>query len=134
MDRRPLSLTIIGAFLAVTGIYGVYSGLTMGSNAMVRDVIAQSGLSLQFQQGLTLVGAIVALVSAYGIWKGLPWSRVLYVGWSLIAFVIGLLTSPFVGLLIVGFLLIAVIAFFLFRPAADAWFAAKGLQLQRSRN
>ncbi len=133
MDKRPLSLTIIGWFLIVTGLFGAYASLTMGSNEMARQIIADSGMSLRLQQGLAVVGAIVVVASAYGIFKGLPWSRVLYVGWMILSLAIGLLTSPFKGMLMLSVLFVVVIAYFLFRPEANAWFAAKGLQLHRGK-
>ena len=133
MEKRPLSLTIIGWFLILGGLFGAYSALTMGSNEMARQMIAESGLSMQVQQALAVIGAIVGLVSAYGIFKGLPWSRVLYVAWSVVGLAIALATSPFKGMLLLSVAFLAVIAFFLFRPEADAWFAAKGLQLQRGK-
>ncbi len=132
MQKRPLSLTIIGWFLILGGLFAAYSALTLGSNEVAMQMVADSGMSMRFQQALAVIGAVVGLVSAYGIFKGLPWSRVLYVGWSIVGLVIGLATSPFKGMMLLSVLILAVIAYFLFRPAADAWFAAKGLQLQRS--
>ena len=38
---------------------------------------------------------------------------------------------PVLFAIVIGVVAIAVIAFFLFRPAADQWFAARGLSLQR---
>ena len=131
MEKRPLSLTIIAWFLILGGLFGAFSALTMASNEMAMQMMADSGMSLRFQQALAVIGAVVAVVSAYGIFKGLPWSRVLDVGWSIVAIVIGLLTSPFKGMMMLSVLFVAVIAFFLFRPEADSWFAAKGLQLHR---
>jgi hypothetical protein len=133
MDKRPLSLTIIGWFLVVTGLFGAYAALTMGSNEMARQMMADNGMSLRFQQALGVIGAVVVLASAYGIFKGLPWSRVLYVGWMIVSILIGLVTSPFKGMLMLSVLFVVVIGYFLFRPEADEWFAAKGLQLQRGR-
>lgn len=133
MEKRPLSLTIIGWFLILGGLFGAYSALTMGSNEVALRMMEDSGMSLRFQQALAVIGAAVALVSAYGIFKGLPWSRVLYVGWSVIALAIGLATSPFKGIMMLSVLFLVVIAYFLFRPEADSWFAARGLQLQRGK-
>ncbi len=132
MDKRPLSLTIIGWFLVVTGLFGLYSSLTIGSNAIAMRMIEEAGMSLRVQQAMGVIGCIVALACAYGVFKGLPWSRVVYVGWSIIGFAIGFFTSPMRSVLILGVIFVAVIAFFLFRPAADRWFAAKGLQLRRA--
>ena len=133
MEKRPLPLTIIGWFLILGGLFGAYSALTMGSNEVALRMMEDSGMSLRFQQALAVIGAAVALVSAYGIFKGLPWSRVLYVGWSVIALAIGLATSPFKGIMMLSVLFLVVIAYFLFRPEADSWFAARGLQLQRGK-
>lgn len=133
MEKRPLPLTIIGWFLILGGLFGAYSALTMGSNEVALRMMEDSGMSLRFQQALAVIGAAVALVSAYGIFKGLPWSRVLYVGWSVVALAIGLATSPFKGIMMLSVLFLVVIAYFLFRPEADSWFAARGLQLQRGK-
>ena len=133
MEKRPLSLTIIGWFLILGGLFGAYSALTMGSNEVALRMMEDSGMSLRFQQALAVIGAAVALVSAYGIFMGLPWSRVLYVGWSVIALAIGLATSPFKGIMMLSVLFLVVIAYFLIRPEADSWFAARGLQLQRGK-
>jgi phosphate/sulfate permease len=132
MEKRPLSLTIIGWLLVVTGLFGLYSSLTIGSNEVAMRMIEDMGVSLRFHQALGIVGCIIALACAYGVFKGLPWSRVLYVCWGVISLVIGVFTSPIPSALIVGAIVLAVFAYFLFRPAADRWFAAKGLQLQRA--
>jgi hypothetical protein len=131
MEKRPLSLTIIGWFLVISALMSLYSVLTMGSNEIAMRMLAQMHVSLLFQQVMAGIGIIIALVSAYGIFKGLPWSRVLYVGWGIIGMAIGFFTSPAKSMIILGSLFVLVIAFFLFRAAADRWFAAKGLQLQR---
>lgn len=132
MEKRPLSLTIIGWFLVVTSLFSLYSVLTMGSNELAMRMLDDMGVSLRFQQAMGVIGTIIALVSAYGIFKGLPWSRVLYVGWGIIGLAIGFFTSPMRSVLILSLIFLAVIAYFLFRPTADRWFAAKGLQLQRA--
>lgn len=132
MEKRPLSLSIIGWFLGISSIVGLYNALTMASNPLVRQVVEDAGLSLEFQQALAVVGTIIALVCAYGILKGLPWSRVLYAGWTIVSLVIGFITSPFKTIMLLSALFAAVVIFFLFRPAADRWFGAKGLQSRRA--
>lgn len=131
MEKRPLSLTIIGWFLVLSGLFGLYSVLTMGSNELAMRMLEQMHVSLRLQQAMGVIGCAIGLVCAYGIFKGLPWSRVLYVGWSVVSLVISVFTSPFKSVIILGVLYLIVIGYFLFRPAADRWFAAKGLQLQR---
>ena len=131
MSKRPLSLTIIGWWMLLAAVFTAYSVLTMGSNPIAARMIEQMHVSLLFQQILGGIGAIVSLVSAYGVFKGLPWSRVLYIGWSIIALGVGLVTSPVKSIVLLSVIFFGVVAFFLFRPAADRWFAARGLQLQR---
>lgn len=131
MEKRPLSLTIIAWFLVLTGLFSIYGVLTMGSNPVALRMIEQMHTSLRFQQAIGVIGTIVALVSAYGVFRGLPWSRVLYVGWGIIGAIIALITSPMKSVAILSIIFLVIIAYFLFRPAADRWFAAKGLQLQR---
>lgn len=132
MEKRPLSLTIIAWFVLLGALLGIYAAATMQSNAIAMQMLKDAGMSLRFSQTMNIVGGIISIVCAYGIFKAQPWSRVLYVGWSIIGLCIGFFTSPSKSLLIFTAVFIAVVAFFLFRPAADRWFAAKGLQLQRT--
>ena len=132
MANRPLSLTIIGWFLIISGLFGLYGALNIRSNEIAMRMIEDMGMSVGLQQAVSVFGALIALACAYGIFKGQPWSRVLYVGWAVISLAIGFATSPMRGVILLSFLFVAVVAFFLFRPAADEWFRAKGLQLQRS--
>ena len=131
MEKRPLSLTIIGWYLVLGAVFGLYGALTMGSNPIVLKMLEQMQVSLAFQQAMAGIGVLVSAICAYGIFKGLPWSRVLYAAWTVIGTVVGLFISPAKLVMLLGVLFAAVILFFLFRPAADRWFAAKGLQLQR---
>lgn len=131
MEKRPLSLTIIGWWMVLAALFTGYSILTMGSNPVAMRMIEQMHVSLLFQQILGAIGIIVSLVSAYGLFKGLPWSRVLYIGWAIIALGFGLVTSPVKSINLLSAIFFAAIAFFLFRPSANRWFAARGLQLQR---
>ncbi|MEO6361396.1 MAG: hypothetical protein ABIO43_12620 [Sphingomicrobium sp.] len=131
MEKRPLSLTIIGWFLMISAVLSLFGTLTMGSNPVAMKMLEQMQVSLAFQQAMAVIGAVVAAISAYGIFKGLPWSRVLYAGWSVIGLVVGFFISPAKLVMLLSVVFAAVIIYFLFRPAADRWFAAKGLQLQR---
>lgn len=124
MRGRPLSLSIIGWFLVVTGALGVVGTLMVTRNPMAMRIYEQSPLPLSVHIGIGLAGTVITVLSGYGILKGLGWSRFLYVGWSLIGFVISFLTIPVTSLLVLGIAFFAVIVFLLFRPAANAWFAA----------
>jgi len=131
MGKRPLSLTIIAWFLLISALFSIYSVATVKSNPIAMKMIEQMHVSLLFQQVMSGFGFIVLVACAYGIFKGQPWSRVLYTGWGIIGGIVGFITSPMKLVMLFGLLFFAVIVFFLFRPAANGWFAAKGLQLQR---
>lgn len=132
MEKRPLSLTIIGWWMVISAVFGVYGVVTMGSNPTVVRMLEQAHLSLAFQQAVTGIGVVVALACAYGLFKGQPWSRVLYVGWSIVGLVIALVTSPIKSLILFSVAVVAVIAYFLFRPQADDYFAAGKFALRRN--
>jgi hypothetical protein len=131
MEKRPLSLTIIGWWMVIGAVFNAVGLLTIQWNTGLLSAIENLGMPLLVYQIMTGINVIVALVSAYGVFKGLPWSRVLYVTWMLISEVISLYTTPMRSAVILGLLSLGIIVFFLFRPAADRWFRARGLQLQR---
>lgn len=132
MPKRPLALSIIGWWMVISAVFGLYSIVTMGSNPMVLRMLEQMHVSLAFQQAIAAVGMVVALASAYGLFKGQPWSRLLYVGWNIVGLCIALVTSPIKSLIIFSVLIVAVIAYFLFRAEADRYFAASAFQLRRT--
>jgi len=131
MDKRPLSLTIIAWFLVITGLFGLYGVLTIGSNEAMMQMVEANGGSLRAQQAIGVVGCLVSAVCAYGIFKGQPWSRVLYAGFGIVSLVFNLITGAALSMTILSALIVAVIAIFLFRPAANEWFQALGLDLKR---
>lgn len=131
MEKRPLSLTIIGAIIAILALLGLYGVATMGSNPVMTKVIAQMHVPMLFEQMWGVTGAIVSLVCAYGIFKGLPWSRLLYVAWSAIGLVAGFYIAPVKAALVVNLVLLIVFSIFLFGARANEWFASSGLALKR---
>ena len=131
MSKRPISLTIIGWFLVITGLFGLFGIMTIGSDQAVRQMVEANGASLGMQQVIGVLGCFVSAVCAYGIFKGLPWSRVLYVAFGIVSLVFNLLAGAALSMTILSGLFVAVIAYFLFRPVADDWFQAKGLDLKR---
>jgi hypothetical protein len=78
-----------------------------------------------------VVGCLVSAVCSYGIFKGLPWSRVLYVAFGIVSLIFNLLTGAALSMTILSAAFVALIAFFLFRPAANEWFQAIGMDLKR---
>jgi len=133
MQKRPLSMTIIGWFLIVFSLFGLYGILTMGSNPVAMKMLEQAHISLLFQQVWGVINCIVTLICAYGILKGQPWSRVLYVGWGIVGIVVGFLTSPMKAVIVLSVIFLVVIGGFLFSLRANEWFAARGLALSREQ-
>ena len=131
MQKRPLSMTIIGWFLIIIALFGLYGAVTMRSNPTAMKMLEDMHASLLFQQIWTVIGSIVTLICAYGILKGQPWSRVLYVAWGIVGLVVGFVTSPMKGLLIVSLVFLVVIGGLLFSLTGNQWFAARGLALRR---
>jgi hypothetical protein len=123
MEKRPLSLSIIGWFMIVTGILGLLGILFTFNNPMAARVYEHSPLPMSVHLGLGLVGTLIAAICGYGVLKGFNWSRFLYVGWSLIGFAVSVLTVPVTTIIILSVVFFLVIVFFLFRPAANAWFS-----------
>jgi hypothetical protein len=134
MEKRPLSLTIIGWLLAAFTLLGLYGVVTMGSNPMAVKMLDQMHIPLRFEQGWGVLGAIINLACAYGILKGLPWSRVLFVVWGVIGLVAGFYISPIKYLLVFSLIFLVVIAAFLWTNAANDWFNARGFMLKRERD
>jgi hypothetical protein len=132
MTKRPLSLTIIGWWLAISAVFGIYGLLTMQSNPTVMQMIEKAGSSLAMHQAFSAVGIVVAAICSYGIFKGLPWARVLYIVWTVVSLAVMAFVLPMVSVLVLSVVFFAVISFFLFRPAANEWFAARGFQLHRN--
>lgn len=122
MQQRPLSLSIIGWFLVVSGLFGSISILITRNNPIVLRVYEQSPLPLWAHFAFGGVGIVVIAACGYGVLKGLNWSRFVYVGWSVLAFAMSALTISVASLLIMSIAFFLVIVFFLFRPAANAWF------------
>ena len=120
--QRPLSLSIVGWFLIVMSLFGIFSLFTLASNPTAAQMLAQSPLPLWAHQAIAVIGVVVGVASGYGVLKGFNWSRYLYIGWSIIAILLQLVTTSFTSLLILSVLFIAIFAFFLFRPPANAWF------------
>ena len=59
MEKRPLSLTIIGWLLVVFTLPGIYSVVTMGSNPVAMKMLEQMHISLAYEQAWSVLGAVV---------------------------------------------------------------------------
>lgn len=131
MNKRPLSVTIIGWVVIVTSLFSLFGVLTLGSNPQASAMLAESPLPASAHQVVGAAGALISLVSGYGILKGFNWARILYMGAAAAGLLFSLLTVPMVSVIILGVLMLAVIAFFLFRPAASDWFNRRPVAAER---
>jgi len=112
MNKRPLSVTIIGWAYLVMGVAGFAYHLT--------------GLRVQhrFQSDILLVELIflIAIVSGAYLLRGHNWARWLAIAWM--AFHVILSIFHTISELAIHALLCAVLAYFLFRAAAARYFQA----------
>lgn len=134
MEKRPVSLTVIGWLLIVLALFGLYAAATIGSNAIAMKMLAQMHVSLALERAWGVLGAVVNLICAYGILKGLPWSRVLYLLWGVIGLIVSLYISPMKAAVVFGLVVLVVIAAFLWTNSANDWFSARGFMLKRERS
>src|SRR5438552_13993479 len=102
MEERPLSLTIIAWIIIVSGLFALYSALTIQNNPVAARMLAQSPLPASAHQAFAIVGCIVSLIVGYGILKGYPWSRRLYIGWGILSLAFSLATTPIMSILIMS--------------------------------
>jgi hypothetical protein len=112
MNKRPLSVTIIGWAYLVMGVAGFAYHLT--------------GLRVQnrFQSDILLVELIflIAIVSGAYLLRGHNWARWLAIAWMAFHVVVSIFHT--ISELAIHALLCAVLAYFLFRAAATRYFRA----------
>ena len=109
MNKRPLSITIIGCPYIVTGVI---------------DFASHFKLQHPFQYDIVWVGVIslIAMVCGVYVLRGHNWARWLALAW--IAFHVILSVFHPLRELAIHSLLLAVLAFFLFRRPATRYFRA----------
>ena len=114
MNRRPLSVTVIGWLFVAAGVIGFAYHLT--------EFKAQG----QFEYDLVWVCLVrlLAILSGLFMLRGSNWARWLLLVWM----VYHVILSAFHSLseLAMHGLLLGVVAYFLFRPQASAYFRATG--------
>jgi len=120
---RPLSVTIVGWWLIVTSLLGVYHSATMHSDPLALRIALKSPVSLQVQEIFGIINGIGLALCGIAILRGRSWARAAFVGWSLVGFFFGIFAIGFlVSAIFVG-LSVGVIMYFLCRPRANEWFA-----------
>lgn len=131
MVNRPTSVTVI-SWLTIAS--ALMAGLFMATFSFRQDadtqrIMAQSSLPIAVQHGMALFGVALNLICGIFMLRGRNWSRILFIGWSVFALCVGFATSPYRAFLIPGVVMCAIEAYFLFRPAASAFFADNGANI-----
>ena len=116
MNKRPLSITIIGWIFIITGSIGLIYHLT---ELNVQHPLENDTVWVCSVRFLAVLGGVFMLY-------GFNWARWLLVLWM--AFHIVLSAMHSVQQLLVHSLLFAAILFFLFRPRASAYFRARSVE------
>jgi hypothetical protein len=119
---RPLSVTIVGWWLVVTSLLGVYSSATMHTNPQVVQLVSSSPVPLQAQEIFGVINGFVLAFCGVAVLKGMSWARLAILSWSLVGFVFGILAAGFLLAALFSGLAVGVIMFFLSRPKANEWF------------
>ena len=110
MNRRPISVTVIGCLFIAAGVVGfVYHSIEL-----------HSLLELNVEWVWVLALRLLAVLGGFFVIRGRNWARWLVLVW-LVYHVILSAFHPISGLIIHALLLV-VIAYFLFRPQASAYF------------
>jgi hypothetical protein len=119
---RPLSVTIVGWWLVVTSLLGVYSSATMHTNPHVMQVVSSSPVPLQAQEVFGVINGFVLAICGMAVLKGMSWARLAFLSWSVVGFLFGIVAIGFLLSLLFSGLAVGVIMFFLSRPRANEWF------------
>lgn len=110
MNKRPLSVTIIGWLFIAAGLVGLTYHIT--------EFTAQG--PFQYNLVWVLVLRLLAIFCGAFILRGSNWARWLLLIW--IAYHVVLSAFHSVSELVMHSVLLAVVAYFLFRPRASAYF------------
>ena len=127
MRSRPISISIIGWFLLVSGVLTLPGAFARSDDPRVEELMARRPVPIAVQQGMLFAGAVANLVSGYFLLRGQNWARHLYVAWTIVQFGYAWLAAPFRLVIVPGVLFFLLVAFFLFRPRANAFFAGSEL-------
>jgi len=127
MRTRPVSITIIGWFLLLSGFLTLPGAFGLGDDPHVREMLARQPVPVAVQQGMLLAGAAASLVSGYFLLRGQNWARHLYVAWTLVQLGYAWLVIPYRLVIVPGAIQFLLIVYLLFRPRANAFFAGSEL-------
>ena len=117
MQKRPVSVTIVGWIFIVTGVFGFAFHLSevKSLHPFPTDILWALGVS------------VLAVIAGAFMFRGRNWARWLALAWLVFHVILSAFHS--VQQTVVHALLLAVIAYFLFRPRARSYFRDKSDEL-----
>ena len=121
MISRPISITIIGWWLVLSGLWGAFFYATLESSPFAKQIAASSVVPLSVQEVYGVINGFAVACCGIGFLKGIWWSRLAYLLWSLVGVVFGFFVSP-------GWIILFLIIFYgivlslLCRRSANLWF------------
>lgn len=119
---RPLSVTIVGWWLIVTSLWGLYLSATAASDPTSVHMASGSPVPLEVSQIFGIVNGFVLAICGIAILKGLHWARLVFLGWSFVGFLFAIFTMGFLVPILFFGPSVGLIMFFLCRPGANYWF------------
>lgn len=132
MSGRPTSITVIAWILIAIGILDIVGrAVSMlrnnpAANERTAEWMAKIPVPIPIQHTMSIAGTAVSLVCGYFLLRGRNWARYLYVIWMILGAFYSLVISQFKFMLIPGMAFVVLISYLLFRPPANAFFAAGG--------
>jgi hypothetical protein len=133
MVSRPTSIVVISWLLIILSILSAVGYLSIAlqqNDPQVQEALKSSPLPAPVQFGMMVAGIAIQFACGYAMLGGKNWARVLYVAWNALGICIAFFTVPAKLFLLPGIAIFAVIVFFLYRPAANAFFAAGGANIE----
>ncbi|MEK7269702.1 MAG: hypothetical protein AAB215_02040 [Planctomycetota bacterium] len=128
MNRRPISVTIVAWALLFVGA-SMPTGAVLGFTVpQIRAAISMNPIPLPWQIASAALGTIVITVAGIALLKRRGWGRPLYAIWSLLAGGLSLATLQNPVMTVPSWACLGISLFFLYRPAANAYFAAANAQ------
>lgn len=124
LNKRPLSVTIIGWFLLVVGIINIFTIFTLLS-PKGQELLKSTGRFFELSTALVVISVLIHILAGIAILKGKNWGRLLYLYFIGAFMIIGwfITTLVFPIIVVVNLVQYGLILFFLTRTNAAAFFS-----------
>ncbi len=121
MEKRPLSLTIIGWLIIVSAILGVLASYVAMTD--IRNTYIYSSVSLHYK--VYIVANICLIICGIGLLRGRFWAIILYVLNRVFIFLYIVSVAGFMPKRLIMLVILAVVLYFLNRPHVKAYFVSR---------